>query len=33
MLEAHRELAAIDEGNNKVFGPIVAMLEQQLREA
>jgi anti-anti-sigma regulatory factor len=33
MLEAHRELAAIDEGNNKVFGPIVAMLEQQLRGA
>ncbi len=33
MLEAHRELAAIDEGNRQVFGPIVAMLEQQLRQA
>lgn len=33
MLEAHRELAGIDEDNAKVFGPIVTMLEEQLRQA
>jgi hypothetical protein len=32
MLRAHAELAALDEENQRVFGPIVAMLTQQAQQ-